>query len=247
MRKLRKLLRALTQRGSEEAFILARFVFMRMYSGRYPLYWPDLDWFEEASIWRTIESFGEADGLNVQRRYFLREAAAHCVREIGGNTAECGVFRGLGSFLICDAHKYNRMQARHYIFDSFEGLSKPAEVDGTHWRAGDLACSEENVRNRLSMFDFVEYKKGWIPERFADVDKEEFCFVHIDVDLAHPTLESLKFFYPRLRRGGWVVLDDYGFKTCPGVTQVVKQFALEAASASIVKLPAGGAALMKMG
>jgi len=246
MRRFRKLLRALSDRTSLEAFIVARFVFMRMYAGRYPLYWPDLTWLENEPFWQAIDSFGESEGLNTQRRFFLREAAAHCMSKIGGNTAECGVFIGLGSFLICDAHRHNLARARHYVFDSFEGLSPPAEVDGTHWHAGDLASSEEDVRRRLTMFDFVEYKKGWIPERFPEVAQEEFCFVHIDVDLADPTVESLKFFFPRLKRGGWIVLDDYGFKTCPGATHVVKQFVAETRSASLIELPAGGAALVRI-
>ncbi len=246
MRRLRRLSRALCDQGSEEAFALASAAFRRLYKGRYPLYWPGLDWLSDEPFWQTLASFGESPGLNAHRRYLLREAAAHCVGKIGGNTAECGAFMGLGSYLICDAHRHNAMPARHYVFDSFEGLSKPVAVDGSYWRAGDLACSEQEVRRRLSAYDFVELKKGWIPDRFADVANEEFCFVHVDVDLAQPTLDSLNFFFPRLKGGGWMIVDDYGFRTCPGATNVVQQFVAKTGSASLIALPAGGAALLKL-
>jgi hypothetical protein len=246
MRRLRKLIRAFSDRGSNEAFVLARMLFGRLYTGRYPLYWPDLAWLGDEPFWKLLGSFGEADGLNAQRRWFLREAAAHCVGKIGGNTAECGSFMGLGSFLICEAHRRNPQRARHYIFDSFEGLSRPTDADGAYWRAGDLAVSEAEVRRRLAGFDFVECKKGWIPERFAEVAHEDFCFVHVDVDLAEPTDASLRFFFPRLRRGGWIIIDDYGFGTCPGATEVVGKFVAGSASVSLIALPAGGAALVKL-
>lgn len=169
----------------------------------------------------------------------------HCVGRVGGNTAECGSFMGLGSYLICEAHQRNGEGGRHFIFDSFEGLSQPTPADGAYWRAGDLAASEADVRRRLAQYDFVEYKKGWIPDRFAEVADEEFCFVHVDVDLAEPTEASLRFFYPRLRRGGWMIIDDYGFKTCPGATEVVDRFIHGTRSASMLALPAGGAVLTK--
>jgi len=245
MRRIRKLLRALADRKSAEAFTLARMAFHRLYAGRYPLYWPDLDWLDDRSFWEVMGDFAELESLNAQRRYFLRQAARYCVGRIGGNTAECGVFMGLGSLLICEAHRLNPRPGRHYVFDSFEGLSAPTEADGAYWRAGDLAYSEDDVRRRLSTFDFVEYKKGWIPDRFVDVSSASFCFVHIDVDLAEPTRKSLEFFFPRLEIGGWIVVDDYGFKTCPGATREVDDFVAGEPLASTLALPAGGAAIIK--
>jgi hypothetical protein len=73
----------------------------------------------------------------------------------------------------------------------------------------------------LGPVPFVEVYKGWIPERFAVVAGRSFCFAHIDVDLYRPTLDSMAFFYPRMAPGGIILLDDYGFSTCPGVTEAV--------------------------
>ena len=79
-------------------------------------------------------------------------------------------------------------------------------------------------RNNLSQFNFVKYYKGWIPDRFSEVQMLTFSFVHIDVDLYQPTLDSIAFFYERLNKGGIMICDDYGFITCPGAKKAMDDF-----------------------
>jgi O-methyltransferase len=67
----------------------------------------------------------------------------------------------------------------------------------------------------LSEFPFVHLYKGWIPSRFIEVEDRQFSFVHIDVDLYEPILDSLNFF-PKLVKGGVIVFDDYGITQFPG-------------------------------
>ena len=48
--------------------------------------------------------------------------------------------------------------------------------------------SDENFdRNNLKEFNFVKFYKGWIPERFKEVENKKFQFVNVDVDLYQPT------------------------------------------------------------
>ena len=73
-----------------------------------------------------------------------------------------------------------------------------------------FVSNDEFVKNEvLKDFKFVEIFKGWIPEKFNKVKDKKFSFVHIDVDLYEPTLQSLEFFFPRLIEGGIIVCDDY--------------------------------------
>jgi O-methyltransferase len=144
---------------------------------------------------------------------------------VPGDTAECGVYQGASSYLIC---RHNaRAGKKHHLFDSFKGLSAPGPEDGSHWKAGDLASQEAEVRKNLSAFDFVEYHRGWIPERFPDVSQKRFSFVHLDIDLYQPTLDSLVFFYERMQPGGIMLCDDYGFVTCPGARKAMDSFFAE--------------------
>jgi len=138
--------------------------------------------------------------MNAGRRWTMHQLL-RMVAHAPGDTAECGAWRGASSFLICKANEASELAREHFIFDSFEGLSDPSSTDGTHWKRGDLSAGEELVRANLSDCANVRLMKGWIPNRFAEVEDRTFAFVHIDVDLYEPTRDSLEFFYPRLSLG----------------------------------------------
>jgi O-methyltransferase len=122
-----------------------------------------------------------------------------------------------------------------HIFDSFEGgLSEKVEQDKNARfsmsekeigkEKAQFASTEEEVKSALSAFPFVKLYKGWIPERFSEVANTTFAFVHIDVDLYQPTFDSLNFFYPRLSKGGCIVVDDYGLSQFPGCQRATQEF-----------------------
>jgi hypothetical protein len=141
------------------------------------------------------------------------------------------------------------------IFDSFEGLSDLSPQDKNELRelsAEEIdsqrkcfAATMELVKKNLSRFNFVEYYKGWIPERFKEVEKEKFVFVNIDVDLYHPIKDSLEFFYPRLCKGGIISLDDYGMSQFPGAKTATDEFVKKVNPSFFMYLPFGGAFIQK--
>jgi O-methyltransferase len=74
--------------------------------------------------------------------------------------------------------------------------------------------------------DKVIICKGSFPETAVGLN-EEFVFVSIDVDLFQPTLEALKYFYPRLVKGGAIMIHDYNAPAFPGVKQAVMKYSAE--------------------
>jgi hypothetical protein len=147
------------------------------------------------------------------------------IADVPGNTAECGAYIGAGSFLIAQANAQVATPRTHYVFDSFEGLSRPVDLDGAYWHQGDLATPEAVLRQNLREFgERVIVHRGWIPQSFSAIDPQPFAFVHVDVDLHEPTAASLDFFYPLLSPGGIMVIDDYGSTHCPGATSAVDEF-----------------------
>jgi O-methyltransferase len=210
---------------------------------RYKLTWPGLDWFSSPSILVVLERFGESFGFNAHRRLALQQLL-RLVEGVPGDTAECGVFRGLGSCLILEANRKSAVRRSHHIFDSFEGLSAPSELDGTHWQKSDLSVDLESVKTNLSDYSDVVFHKGWIPAGFIEVSGVRFAFVHIDVDLYEPTLESIKFFYERLNDGGVLICDDYGFDSCPGATKAIDDY-LTGKVEKMIYLSGGGGFLIK--
>jgi O-methyltransferase len=206
------------------------------------LTWPQMDWWNDPGFNAYLEGFNERNGFNTHRRWMLWQLL-RLIRNVPGDTAECGVFEGSSSWLICSAIEASGRT--HHLFDSFEGLSPPGTQDGSYWSAGALAAGEDVVAGNLAPFaKDLCFHKGWIPDRFEDVSGKAFAFVHIDVDLHQPTLEAVRFFYPLLSAGGLLVCDDYGCTTCPGATEAIDYFLADKPE-KMVSLDAGGGFFIK--
>ncbi len=180
---------------------------------------------------------------SLDRKFFLKELI-ELVRGVSGDTVECGVYTGASSYLICLANHTSTFEKTHHLFDSFEGLSTPSEKDGSYWQSGNLTASEDLVRENLKDFTNCKYYKGWIPTQFNLVAERRFSFVHIDVDLYKPTLDSIAFFYDRLEVGGIILCDDYGFSSCPGAKDAMDEF-FSSKKEQIVHVPTGQAFIIK--
>jgi len=166
-------------------------------------------------------------------RYFLYAMG------LGGQFAECGVFRGTSALFLCRAAK-SRIPAYAgeglHLIDSFEGLSQPADEDLSETREkegsvvrtvvpqGTLSAPVEAVRHAMRDFPKVAVHPGWIPGVFRQLPDSEWAFVHIDVDLYEPTRDSLAYFYPRLNPGGVIVCDDYGSLLFPGARRAWDEY-----------------------
>jgi hypothetical protein len=197
------------------------------------LTWSQLDWWHDAEFNAYLDRFDERKGFNTHRRWMLQQLLK-LAEGVSGDTAECGVYLGASSWLIC------QLGRTHHLFDSFEGLSPPQTEDGTYWQAGVFTVNEADVRANLAEFgDRAIFHRGWIPDRFSDVADRTFAFVHVDVDLYRPTCDSIDFFYPRMQPGAVFVCDDYGFATCPGATRAVDEFLADKPE-KLVALDAGG-------
>lgn len=201
---------------------------------------------EDYKLWRTDADFLEhyrrlspGNPYSQDRKFLLREIA-RAVRDIPGRIAECGCYEGATAFFMASENP----DVPVHLFDSFEGLSDPVAEDNTadsdvfRWKRGDLRTTEERARSVLSSFEHIHFHRGWIPERFEDVAGERFRLVHIDVDLYEPTRDSLAFFYPRLSPGGAIVMDDYGFSTCPGAHRAASEY-MQDKPESIIHSPTG--------
>jgi O-methyltransferase len=197
-----------------------------------------LAWWQDEAFNHYQRKFGLRGGADSDCRWTLNELT-RLVLSVPGDTAECGVLEGASSYLICRS-----LSRKHFLFDSFEGLSEPATGDGDFYGNNDMACDLEVAQTNLAEFTNISFHKGWIPERFVDVADRNFCFVHIDVNLYQPTRDSIEFFYPRMNRGGVMVFDDYGFAICPGAKRAVDDF-LSDKPEQIVSLTCGSAFLVR--
>lgn len=206
------------------------------------IYKGHLNWAIDPHLAGLHERWGDTPGNPADRVYLMWEIGRLlAARGIEGATAECGSRFGKSSFFLLSG--LDDAERPHHLFDSFEGLSESTEEDRAQegiraWSAGEMSVDEQVAREKLADFPQCRFHKGWIPDRFEDVDGESFACVHIDVDLHQPTHDTLEFFWPRLSPGGIIVSDDYGLATCPGVKHAFDDF-FEERDAHPLPLPSG--------
>lgn len=169
------------------------------------------------------------------RIYSLQQMVRFVMKKkLSADFVECGCWKGHSTYIISKILSQHGFSNTFHVFDSFEGgLSEKMEQDKNlrHRQSEDdiryekkyFASTEAELHDAIKEFDFIKIYKGWIPTRFAEVERINFAFVHIDVDLYQPTLESLKFFFPRLLPGGVIVVDDYGYTQFPGAKRAVDE------------------------
>lgn len=156
-------------------------------------------------------------------------------RHVGGAVAEVGVYQGEFAALI-NAYFHDRTL---YLFDTFSGFDpRDTHADqGRGYSSADWDFSNTTVDlvlSKMSHKDNVVIKKGYFPESAMDCDEAEFCLVSLDVDLYQPTYAGLKWFYPRLAPGGYLLVHDYESAGYRGVKRAVDEFAAETGISSVL-------------
>ena len=167
----------------------------------------------------------------------LVDAVRYCVeREIPGAFAECGVWRG-GSIMamILTLQELGREDRDLYLYDTFEGMTAPTEVDtsafgrsaldiwnraeegeGRAWPEffNDEIFTEDVVRENVLgtgyPADRVHFVRGKVEDTLPDQAPDELALLRLDTDWYESTRHELVHLYPRLADGGVLIIDDYG-------------------------------------
>ena len=75
-------------------------------------------------------------------------------------------------------------------------------------------------------------RKGFFPETVEDIE-DSFCFVNLDADLYAPTISGLRWFYPRMERGGVILVHDFFSRVFHGIKDAVREFCEDEKIASL--------------
>jgi len=175
--------------------------------------------------------------IKVRKIWLTDFAKIIYARNIIGNVAEAGVFRG-------DFAKHiNAMfpDKTLYLFDTFEGFPAqdvekellPSMSKASYYDATNV----ELVLSKLPHKEKVIIKKGYFPETAQGIS-DKFCFVNLDLDLYQPTLEGLRFFWDKMSEGGVILIHDYFNIDFPNVKTAVADFEKELGK-SLPMLPIG--------
>ena len=158
-------------------------------------------------------------------------------RNVEGEIAELGVFQGNFSKHLNQLFPDRTLN----LFDTFEGFdSRDIVKDSARKQTIDSAklfkeTSIDLVMSKMKYPEQIQIHKGYFPSTIPSEDKV-FALVSLDVDLYAPALEGLKYFYPRLSTGGYIMIHDYNdIGYSQSIHKAIDEF--EAKFGHVVKVP----------
>ena len=166
-------------------------------------------------------SLTERDLGNDYVRLATLELLCRRLADVPGAAAELGVYRGF--FARC----INQLlpERKLYLFDSFEGFGEEAQASES-FQAAHRNTAAEKVLSIMPFPERIIVKPGFFPDSLEGLE-EPFCLVSLDVDFYQTTLDGLRYFWPRLEKGGYLLLHDWGSPKLPGVRKALAAFERE--------------------
>ena len=168
---------------------------------------------------------------SVERMFDLYKSVEYVVRAgIPGDIVECGVWRGGSMMLVAKTLQLLGDTSRGlWLYDTFEGHPKPSEdeVDlwghraADDWRAnlkpegttdwGRVGIEEVSANMASTGYPGpVKLVKGMVEETARLPTASAFAIARLDTDWFPSAQVSMEVFWPRLSRGGVLIVDDYG-------------------------------------
>jgi hypothetical protein len=137
-------------------------------------------------------------------------------RSVPGDVVECGVYNGGSAALMASICTTSPLNRSVWLFDSFEGLPEPTEMDGDKARSCEWWCHGDLSKVRVVFQKLripesrIHIVKGWFQDTFPSVRTGDIALLHIDADWYESVKLCFERFYDSVHPGGFIVIDDYG-------------------------------------
>ena len=168
-----------------------------------------------------------------ERVFGLIEAVKYISKHnIQGDVVECGVWKGGSMLAVAETLVSLNDAERHlYLYDTFEGMSEPSEKDISfdNQNAGQLLQQNKDKENHpvwaystlntvkqtmaLGSYNpqLIKYIQGKVEDTIPASIPDRIALLRLDTDWYESTKHELLHLFPRLVRGGVLIIDDYGF------------------------------------
>jgi hypothetical protein len=179
-----------------------------------------------------LQSVKEYTMTSPERVFSMLEAVRYVIKNnLPGGIVECGVWRGgtmmaMARLLLMQQN----FEKDLYLFDTFEGMPSPADVDtdfrGRKAKTTFLAKKREEdssnwcyaslpeVQRNLDTIGYprnkIHYIVGKVEKTIPEQAPEKISILRLDTDWYESTKHELIHLYPRLVQGGVLIIDDYG-------------------------------------
>lgn len=131
-----------------------------------------------------------------------------------GDFVECGVNLGGYARMTFEYIPLSQSEKKFYLLDTFNGFDAGLLCDEEVARgipqAYDYRECYEQVRKTFSAFPNAVLIRGRVPDTLERVPSKEIAFLSIDMNCAEPEIAAIEHFWPKLVKGGFVLLDDFG-------------------------------------
>ena len=160
-----------------------------------------------------------------------------CNSKIQGDFVECGVWRGGNIILLQKLNNLFQTNKIIYGFDTFEGMTEAGEfdIDLRSIKSQELLKTTKKINNKKNIWAYCDietvnqnisknFKEHTIKLIKGDVRNtlinnqnlpDKISILRLDTDFYDSTKIELEILYPKLSKGGYLIIDDYGhFNGC---------------------------------
>ncbi len=216
--------------------IFQKFYFLSLEDG---LLHPDLD-----DDFRKIKDVCMQNTMTtIENLYHVYRATRFIIeKNIPGDFVECGVWKGGNLMMVALTLKLlNRTDRRIYLYDTFEGMSKPTDKDvdmknedakqtwddkqrsdHNDWCYSSLEEVQDNLYSTGYPKENLVFVKGMVEDTMPKTLPNQISLLRLDTDWFESTYHELLHLYPLLSKGGFLVIDDYGH--WKGAREAVDQY-----------------------
>lgn len=150
---------------------------------------------------------------------------------ISGSFVECGVYRGGNALtMIRTLQNANVSDRDMWLYDTFDGMPKPEDIDvefgvgpahvlwsqknghdhGSDWVRATLDDARAIVIPTGYPPERIKFVQGMVEQTIPDNAPDQIALLRLDTDFYRSTKHELTHLFPRLARGGILIIDDYG-------------------------------------
>jgi hypothetical protein len=167
-----------------------------------------------------------------ERVYAILEAVRYVIKaSLPGDIVECGVWRGGTMMAVAQSlRNLGKMEKDLYLFDTFEGMPSPGDRDvdfrgrvamkeflkkkrsneSSTWCYASLDDVQANLEKTGYVNSRIHYIVGKVEDTIPEQAPNEISILRLDTDWYESTRHELVHLFPRLVKGGVLIVDDYG-------------------------------------
>mgnify|MGYP001164907017 CR=1 FL=1 len=147
--------------------------------------------------------------------------------KIEGDFVEAGVWQGGNLIIFKELIEKYDLNKKIYGYDTFEGMPEPTAVDvkwnnvsatdraklkGNDWCKCSIEDVKKNLLTSLKNLKGISLIKGLVEDTLLVEDNlpKKISLLRLDTDFYESTKVELEILFPRLAKGGILIIDDYG-------------------------------------